>query len=94
MFVSSKAYCIPPQKVARLVLIPKAKGDPEAPSSCRPLCMQGIAKVFEKMIRKIFKEAIVPAGDLSSQADGTRKEHSTIFARGRIPTLEVGQLDP
>lgn len=68
-------------KVARLVLIPKAKGDPGAPSSFRPLCMLDTAgKVLEKMLRSRLTEAIVSAGDLSPQQHGFRPGHSTIDA--------------
>jgi len=68
-------------KVARLVLIPKGKGDPGAPSSFRPLCMLDTAgKVLEKMLRTRLAQAIVSAGDLSPQQHGFRSGHSTIDA--------------
>src|SRR5204862_5770127 len=68
-------------KVARLVLIPKAKTTPGTPSSFRPLCMLDMAgKVLEKLLCVRLTEAIVSAGDLSPQQHGYRTGHSTIDA--------------
>ena len=68
-------------KVARLALIPKGKGDPELPSSYRPLCMLDTAgKVLEKLIRSRLAEAIRAAGDLSPRQFGFRAGRSTIDA--------------
>lgn len=72
-------------KVSRLVLISKGKGDPEMPSSYRPLCMLDTAgKVFEKLIRSRLNTAIQAAGDLSPLQYGFRTGRSTIDA-----TLEI-----
>ena len=68
-------------KMARLVLIPKAKAATGTPSSFRPLCMlDTTGKVLEKLIRARLTEAIVSAGDLSPQQHGFRSGHSTIDA--------------
>lgn len=68
-------------KTARLVLISKGKGDPELPSSYRPLCMLDTAgKVFEKLIRARLTAAIKVAGDLSPRQYGFRVGLSTIDA--------------
>lgn len=68
-------------KVARLVLIPKGKGDPEVPSSYRPLCMLDTAgKVLEKLLRPRLRAAIEAAGDLSPKQYGFRVGRSTMNA--------------
>lgn len=68
-------------KVARLVLVSKGKGDPELPSSYRPLCMLDTAgKVLEKLLRPRLLSAIKAAGDLSPHQHGFRKGRSTIDA--------------
>ena len=52
--------------MARLVLMPKGKGDPTTASGQRPLCMLDMAgKLFEKMIKGRLQAAIVAAGGLS-----------------------------
>lgn len=68
-------------KIARLVLINKGKGDPELPSSYRPLCMLDTAgKVLEKLIKARLARAIKDAGDLSPRQYGFRSGLSTIDA--------------
>lgn len=68
-------------KVARLVLIPKAKSNPGTPSSFRPLCMlDTTGKVLEKLLRARLTGAIVSAGGLSPHQHGFRSGHSTIDA--------------
>ena len=70
-----------PWKTARLVLISKGKGDPELPSSHRPLCMLDTAgKLFEKLIRSRLNSAVAAAGDLCPRQYGFRKGRSTIDA--------------
>lgn len=68
-------------KIARLVLISKGKGDAEAPSSYRPLCMLDTAgKVLEGLIKTRLKTAIKSAGDLSPKQYGFRTGKSTVDA--------------
>jgi hypothetical protein len=68
-------------KCAKLVLINKGKGDPELPSSYRPLCMLDTAgKVLEKLIRARLTAAIKAAGDLSPKQYGFRVGLSTVDA--------------
>ena len=68
-------------KTSRLVLIGKGKGDPDLPSSYRPLCMLDTAgKVLEKLIRSRLNSAVVAAGDLSARQYGFRKGRSTVDA--------------
>lgn len=68
-------------KTSRLVLISKGKGEVNAPSSYRPLCMLDTAgKVLEKLIQPRLLSAIREAGDLSKRQHGFRKGHSTIGA--------------
>ena len=74
-----------PWKTARLVLISKGKGDPDVPSSYRPLCMLDTAgKLFEKLIRARLNSAVEAAGDLSPRQYGFRKGRSTIDAIGEV----------
>lgn len=68
-------------KCAKLVLINKGKGDPELPSSYRPLCMLDTAgKVLEKLIRSRLTAAIKAAGDFSPKQYGFRMGLSTVDA--------------
>lgn len=68
-------------KRARLVLISKGKGDPDLPSSYRPLCMLDTAgKLFEKLIRSRLDSAVEAAGGLSPRQYGFRRGRSTIDA--------------
>lgn len=72
-------------KVARLVLLDKGRGDPESPSSYRPLCLLNMmGKVMELMIRPRLIAAITAAGGLSSSQHGFRKGRSTIGAVGEV----------
>lgn len=68
-------------KNARLVLIDKGKGEPNSPSSFRPLCMLDTAgKLYEKLLKARLLQAIQDAGDLSDKQYGFRKGRSTIGA--------------
>jgi len=70
-----------PWKNARLVLIDKGKGEPNSPSSYRPLCMlDTVGKLFEKLIKGRLTSAVIAAGDLSEKQHGFRKGRSTIGA--------------
>lgn len=72
-------------KRARLVLLDKGKGDPNAPSSWRPLCMlDTIGKGYEKLLLLRLQAAIAEAGDLSPRQHGFRKGHSTIDAISEV----------
>ena len=68
-------------KVAKLVLICKGKGDDNAPSSYRPLCMLGTAgKLFKKLIKSRLHAAVERAGGLSQRQYGFRPGKSTVNA--------------
>lgn len=70
-----------PWKTSRLVLLDKGKGDPNLPSSWRPLCMLDTAgKGFEKLLLLRLLPAIEQAGDLSAKQYGFRKGRSTVHA--------------
>lgn len=72
-------------KTARLVLISKGKGDPEQPSSYRPLCMLDTAgKVLEKLLKPRLLSAIQAAGDLSPKQFGFRSRRSTADAISEV----------
>lgn len=72
-------------KNALLVLISKGKGDPEAPSSYRPLSLLNTTgKLFELLIRPRLTEAVQAAGDLSDRQYGFRKGRSTIGAVAEV----------
>lgn len=81
-----RARVFPSQwKKARLVLIPKGKGDPNSPSSFRPLCMLDTAgKMMESLLKIRLTSAIESEGGLSPRQHGFRKGHSTIGAIGEV----------
>lgn len=67
--------------IQKLVLINKGKGDPNSPSSYRPLCMLDTAgKLLEKLLKARLQSVIQVAGDLSSRQYGFRKGRSTVDA--------------
>lgn len=68
-------------KKQKLVLISKGKGDPEAPSSYRPLCMLDTAgKLLERLLKPRVEKAISSRGGLSKRQHGFRPGKSTIGA--------------
>ncbi|GJQ74571.1 hypothetical protein Trydic_g21432 [Trypoxylus dichotomus] len=68
-------------KVARLVLITKKQGDPDDPSTYRPLCMLDTAgKVLERLIRTRLQAVMEDAGGLSPRQYGFRRGRSTADA--------------
>ncbi|GJQ69249.1 hypothetical protein Trydic_g19860 [Trypoxylus dichotomus] len=68
-------------KVARLVLITKKHGDPDDPSTYRPLCMLDTAgKVLERLIRTRLQAVMEDAGGLSPRQYGFRRGRSTADA--------------
>ncbi|GJQ70535.1 hypothetical protein Trydic_g22938 [Trypoxylus dichotomus] len=68
-------------KVARLVLITKKQGDPDDPSTYRPLCMLDTAgKVLERFIRTRLQAVMEDAGGLSPRQYGFRRGRSTADA--------------
>lgn len=68
-------------KTARLVLIPKGKGDPDSPSAYRPLSLlDTTGKLYELLLRPRLTEAIQAGGGLSDRQYGFRKGRSTIGA--------------
>lgn len=68
-------------KQARLVLISKGKGDPNSPSSFRPLSLlDTCGKTLELLLRPRLLEAIRMAGDFSDRQYGFRPQRSTIGA--------------
>lgn len=68
-------------KEQRLVLISKGKGDPELPSSYRPLCMLDTAgKLLERLMKPRLEKAITAGGGLSPRQYGFRPRKSTIGA--------------
>ncbi|XP_046629039.1 uncharacterized protein LOC124309424 [Neodiprion virginianus] len=68
-------------KVARLVLIPKGKGDPSTPSAYRPLSLlDTTGKLFEQLLRPRLTDAIQDGGGLSYQQFSFRRGRSTIRA--------------
>lgn len=68
-------------KEQKLVLISKGKGDPESPSSYRPLCMLDTAgKLMERLLKPRIEEAILAGGGLSKRQYGFRPGKSTIGA--------------
>uniref|UniRef100_A0A0K8SB34 Reverse transcriptase domain-containing protein n=1 Tax=Lygus hesperus TaxID=30085 RepID=A0A0K8SB34_LYGHE len=68
-------------KRARLVLLDKGKGEPNLPSSWRPLCMLDTAgKGYEKLLQLRLVPAVEEAGDLSARQYGFRKGRSTVDA--------------
>jgi hypothetical protein len=80
-------------KKQRLVLISKKKGDPNSPTSYRPLCMLDTAgKLFEHLIKPRLTAAIQSAGDLSEKQYGFRKGRSTIGAvKDVVRAFQVAQ---
>lgn len=74
-----------PWKIQKLVLISKGKGDPEHPSSYRPLCMLDTAgKLLEKLIKPRLARAIEGAGGLSNRQYGFRPGRSTLGALDEV----------
>lgn len=70
-----------PWKSARLVLIPKGKGDPATSSFYRPLCLLNTpGKLYELLLRPRLTQAVEAAGDLSDRQHGFRRGRSTIGA--------------
>lgn len=70
-----------PWKVQTLVLISKGKGDPNSPSSYRPLCMLDTAgKLLERLMKPRIETAINAAGGLSQRQHGFRPGKSTAGA--------------
>lgn len=68
-------------KTARLVLLSKGKGDPDDPSSYRPLSLlDTTGKLYELLLRPRLTEAIETAGGLSECQHGFRRGRSTIGA--------------
>lgn len=68
-------------KEARLVLIPKGKGDPSSPSAYRPLSLlDTTGKLYEQLLRPRLTNAIQNGGGLSDQQFGFRRGRSTIGA--------------
>lgn len=81
-------------KIQKLVLISKGKGDPDQPSSYRPLCMLDTAgKVFEKLIKPRLVGAIEEAGGLSKRQYGFRPGRSTLGALDEVmESVHTAQL--
>lgn len=72
-------------KTARLVLLSKGKGDPNMPSSYRPLSLLDTAgKVYELLLRPRLTDAVRAAGDLSESQHDFRKGRSTIGAVRKV----------
>lgn len=70
-----------PWKRQKLVLISKGKGNPNSPSSYRPLCMLDTAgKLLERLLKPRLEEAIHNGGGLSSRQYGFRPGRSTVHA--------------
>lgn len=68
-------------KEQTLVLISKGKGDPNSPSSYRPLCMLDTAgKLLERLMKPRIETAINTAGGLSQRQHGFRPGKSTAGA--------------
>ena len=69
-------------KQQKLVLIAKKKdGDPQLPSSYRPLCMLDTAgKLYEKLLRARLRESVDNAGGLHDRQFGFRIGRSTVGA--------------
>lgn len=81
-------------KTARLVLLYKGKGEPEVPSSYRPLSLlDTTGKVYELLLKPRLTDAITAAGGLSENQHGFRKGRSTIGAIREITaTVEKTRL--
>lgn len=66
-------------KQQRLVLLPKGKGQPEEPSSYRPLCMLDTAgKILERIVHRRIEAAAEP--HLANNQYGFRRGRSTLDA--------------
>ncbi|GJQ78609.1 hypothetical protein Trydic_g11717 [Trypoxylus dichotomus] len=72
-------------KLARLVLITKKQGDPDNPSTYRPLCKLGTAgKVLERLIRTRLQAVMEHAGGLSPRQNGFRRGRSNADTRREV----------
>lgn len=80
-------------KEQKLVLISKGKGDPNSPSSYRPLCMLDTAgKLLERLLKPRLEEAIRSAGGLSKRQYGFRPGKSTMGAlKDVVDAVEASQ---
>ena len=68
-------------KMAKVVLIPKAKKPPELSSSYRPLCMlNAINKLLEALVRNRLQEELEEGGGLHPLQFGFRRGRSTVDA--------------
>lgn len=77
-------------KEQKLVLISKGKGDPQLPSSYRPLCMLDTAgKLLERLIKPRLEDAIRIGGGLSERQHGFRPGKSTIGALKNVVDVVI-----
>ncbi|XP_043272051.1 uncharacterized protein [Venturia canescens] len=72
-------------KEARLVLIPKGRGDPNTPSAYRPLSLlDTTGKLYEQLLRPRLTDAMQAGGGLSDLQFGFRRGRSTIGAIQKV----------
>ncbi|XP_043275310.1 uncharacterized protein [Venturia canescens] len=72
-------------KEARLVLIPKGKGEPNTPSAYRPLSLlDTTGKLYEQLLRPRLTDAMQAGGGLSDLQFGFRRGRSTIGAIQKV----------
>lgn len=68
-------------KKQRLVLLPKGKGQPDEPSSYRPICMlDSLGKILESIVCHRLQEFIESNGCLANTQYGFRQRRSTLDA--------------
>lgn len=77
-----KKNCFPTKwKKARIILIPKKKGDREDLRIYRPICLiPEITKVFERILNNRIVAHLDNTGGLSDAQYGFRRNHSTVDA--------------
>ncbi|KAI5730899.1 hypothetical protein M8J77_001764 [Diaphorina citri] len=75
-------------KKAKLVLIEKPKKSADTETSFRPICLlDGLSKVYERLIKKRLEDEIETNGGLSPQQFGFRSGKSTIDAMLEVKNI-------